>query len=343
VIIDLTRFVEAERPGWEELESLLDKLGADPAFRLDIDGARRFHYLYQKTASDLSRIQTFAAEPDLRRHLEALVLRAYGEIHEARDRGFRFHPARWFLQTLPRTFRRHLGAFGLAVAITMAGCAFGGFALLADPSARETLLPDHLHQSPSRRVAEEERAPSDRLAGTKTTLSAFLMTHNIRVSVFALALGMTWGIGTTVLLFANGITLGAVTVDYFRDGQGTFLLGWLLPHGAIEIPSILLAGQAGLVLARALIGRSDRAPLAHRLRSVMPDLLTLIGGVAILLIWAGTVEGFLSQYHAPFLPYGLKIALGVVELALLAALLMFGGRSEESKERVELEVSRAAR
>jgi uncharacterized membrane protein SpoIIM required for sporulation len=340
VIIDLTRFVESERAGWEELESFLDKLGADPGFRLDIEGSRRFHYLYQKTASDLSRIQTFAAEPDLLRHLEALVLRAYGEIHEVRNRAVRLHPVKWFFKTLPRTFRRHLGAFGLAVVITMAGCAFGGLALLADPSAREMLLPEHLHVTPTRRVADEERAPNDRLAGSKTTFSAFLMTHNIRVSLFALALGMTWGIGTAMLLFANGITLGAVAADYFRDGQGTFLLGWLLPHGAVEIPSILLAGQAGLVLARALIGRSDRAPLARRLRSVMPDLLILIGGVAILLTWAGAVEAFLSQYHAPFLPYGLKIALGAVELALLAVFLTFGGRGEE---RVDSEVSRAAR
>ena len=43
--------------------------------------------------------------------------------------------------------------------------------------------------------------------------------------------------------------LGAVAVDYVADGQTRFLLGWLLPHGAIEIPAILIAGQAGLVLA----------------------------------------------------------------------------------------------
>ena len=63
-----------------------------------------------------------------------------------------------------------------------------------------------------------------------------------------------WGVGTIVMLFYNGVILGAVTVDYIRAGQTKFLAGWLLPHGAVEIPSILIAGQAGLVLALALIG-----------------------------------------------------------------------------------------
>src|SRR5262249_55985142 len=143
----------------------------------------------------------------------------------------------------------------------------------------------------------EERATQDRLAGQKTAFSAFLMTHNTRVSIFTLALGMTWGVGTLLMLFYNGVILGAVTVDYVRAGQAKFLVGWLLPHGAIEIPAILIAGQAGLVLARALIGWGGRTPLRLRLRQAAPDVVTLIFGVAVLLIWAGFVEAFLSQYH----------------------------------------------
>ena len=329
MIIDLPRFLAAGRPSWEELERLLDRLAAEPGLRLDVEQARRFHYLYQRSAADLARVQTFSAEPEVRAHLESLVLRAYGEIHETRGRSVRLHPWEWFTGSLPRAFRRHLKAFGLAAALTVAGSAFGGLALLTDPEAKEALLPEpHLRVSPSRRVAREESATTDRLAGEKAAFSAFLMTHNMRVSLFAVALGMSWGIGTAALLFANGVTLGAIVVDYVREGQGTFLVGWLLPHGAIEIPSILIAGQAGLLLAGALIGRGDRNPLAGRLRRILPDLLTLIGGVAILLVWAGAVEAFLSQYHEPFLPYGIKTAFGLAELLLLTWFLARAGRRE---------------
>ena len=330
MIIDLPRFLASERPVWAELEESLAKLESDPGRRLDLDAARRFHYLYQRAAADLARVQTFAAEPETRRYLEALVLRAYGEIHETRQRSESFRPWHWLVRTFPRTFRRHLPAFGLSVAVTVAGCLFGGIAVGVDPDSKDVLMPfSQLLESPARRVAREESATSDRLAGRKATFSAFLMQNNIRVSILTLAFGMTWGLGTLLVLFTNGVTLGAVAADYMLAGQTRFLLGWLLPHGVIEIPAVLLAGQAGFVLARALLGRGDRLPLGARLRRVGPDVATLIAGIALMLVWAGLVEAFLSQYHEPVLPYAFKIAFGLVELLLLSWFLARAGLVDE--------------
>jgi uncharacterized membrane protein SpoIIM required for sporulation len=184
---------------------------------------------------------------------------------------------------------------------------------------------------PAERVAREERTAGGEQKGSKgskSTFSAFLMTHNTRVSILVLALGMTWGIGTVIVLFSNGVMLGAVVADYVAAGQSAFLVGWLLPHGAVEIPSILVAGQAGLLLAGALLGRSAAVPMGRRLRLVTPDVVTLIGGVAVMLVWAGLVEAFFSQYHAPVMPYAVKIAFGMIELVLLALFLVFAGRRE---------------
>jgi uncharacterized membrane protein SpoIIM required for sporulation len=329
MIIDLQRFISSERTTWAELESLLNRLDAEPSYRMTLDQLEHFHLLYERTAADLARITTFSSEPETRRYLETLVSRAYGEIHETRERPQRYAPVKWFFHTLPQTFRRHVGAFYVSVAITLAGCAFGGFALALDPEAKPVLMPfSHLMQDPAQRVADEESATQDRLAGHKTSFSTFLMTHNIRVSIFTLALGMTWGVGTFLMLFSNGLMLGAVAVDYVRAGQGKFLLGWLLPHGAIEIPAILIAGQAGLLLALALIGRGQRLPLRARLRAVSNDLVTLIFGVGLLLVWAGFVEAFLSQYHEPLIPYSAKIVFGLIELVLLFLFLAKSGTTQ---------------
>ena len=92
----------------------------------------------------------------------------------------------------------------------------------------------------------------------------------------------------------------------------------MLPHGAVEIPAILLAGQAGLVLAGALIGWGKPVSLRMRLREVSADLVTLIFGIGFMLIWAGIVEGFFSQYHEPIIPYPVKIGFGMIELVLLS-------------------------
>ena len=74
------------------------------------------------------------------------------------------------------------------------------------------------------------------------------MTHNIKVSIFTLALGMTWGIGTLIMLFYNGVILGAVALDYVLAGETTFLLGWLLPHFGRGPDRV---GQAHFIEAKA--------------------------------------------------------------------------------------------
>jgi uncharacterized membrane protein SpoIIM required for sporulation len=158
-----------------------------------------------------------------------------------------------------------------------------------------------------------------------TAFSAQLMWNNIKVSINALAFGMTYGVGTLIVLFYNGVILGLVVLDYVAAGQTTFLLGWLLPHGSIELPAILIAGQGGLVFAGALIGWGSRLTLRERMRVVAPDMVTLIGGVAVLLVWAGLIEAFFSQYHEPVIPYALKIAFGAVELAVLIVFLWRSG------------------
>ena len=327
MIIDLHRFVAAERPFWTELEGVLAQLEESSNPRMKLNELSHFHLLFERAAADLAKLNTFSAEPETRRYLENLVARAYGEIHESHAPHRRFHPLQWFFQTLPQTFRRHVKAFYVSLAITLAGCAFGGLTIALDPEAKPVLMPfPHLLQDPSKRVAEEEKATEDRLSGFKTSFSAYLMTHNTRVSIFTLALGMTYGIGSAIMLFYNGIMLGAVVVDYVRAGQIKFLLGWLLPHGVIEIPAILIAGQAGLMLAFALIGWGKRVPLRARLREISKDLVTLIFGVAVLLVWAGLVEAFLSQYHEPIIPYSAKIGFGLIELVLLILFLMKSGR-----------------
>ncbi len=327
MIIDLQRFIASERPWWNQLHTMLARLEAEPNLRMKLEELERFHELYERAAAGLAKLTTFSSEPETRRYLENLVARAYGEIHETREKRRRIFPLKWFFQTLPQTFRRHIRAFHLSLAITLAGCAFGALATAFDPDSRHVTMPfGHDQLRPGERVKQEESRVEDPLTGHRSSFSAALMTHNIQVSVFTLALGATWGVGTILMLFYNGIGLSAISVDYIADGQTKFLLALLMPHGVIEIPAILIAGQAGLLLALGLIGWGKRARLGSRLREVSPDVVTLSFGFALLLVWAGFVEAFLSQYHQPVVSYDAKIAFGAIELVLLWLYLAKSGR-----------------
>lgn len=325
MIVDIPRFVAAERPYWDELRALLDRVDTEPERRLSLTEIQRLHYLYERCSAGLARLDTFSTDPALRGLLETLVSRAYSGIHETREP----RKMNWkaILFGFPRAFRRHMGAFRLSLGVTLLGCAFGWFAVRMDPHSKAVLMPfPGLLNSPAERVHQEEATTKDRLSGAKASFSAELMTHNIQVTVMTLAMGMTWGVGTLILLFYNGVILGAVAADYIAAGFGTFLTGWLLPHGSIEIPAILLGGQGGFILAGALIGWGGRTSRPDRLRAVAPDLFAIVAGAAVMLVWAGMVESFISQYHKPVIPYGLKIAFGACELVALTAFLGWAGR-----------------
>jgi uncharacterized membrane protein SpoIIM required for sporulation len=333
MIVDLKRFIETERETWEELDKMLTRIENEPHLRLTLEDVQRLHYLYERTGAGLIKVSTFAAEPNLVHSLEALLARAYAELREGRNEKLSVRV--WVSQTFPRTFRRHIRFFIAAVLLTVAGMLFGGAAVAFDPEAKSAIAPfPHLLENPAARVKEEESKVNPDLAQSKGRFSAALMTNNTHVSLLALALGTTWGIGTVILLFYNGVILGAIIYDYVRAGQSVFLMGWLLPHGVIEIPAILIAGQAGLLLGQALIGWNSNESVSQRLRSITGSLVTLICGTALLLVWAGLVEAFFSQYHEPVLPYPFKIAFGLAEFAaLLLYLAAAGSRPPAGKRR----------
>jgi hypothetical protein len=106
------------------------------------------------------------------------------------------------------------------------------------------------------------------------------------------------------------------------------MTAWLLPHGVFEIPSILIAGQAGFYLARLLLRRRED----RNARQSMREWLVLVAGLAMMLVWAGIMEAFFSQHHAPVLPYGFKVAVAAAELVLLTLYLLLIGRREMSTE-----------
>lgn len=333
MIIDLQRFLRREQPHWAELETLLTRLESDAPGMLPLDKLARLHLLHRRAGSDLMKVKTYSRDPALIGSLERLVARSYAVIHGQSRARTAWRPGHWLLREFPRAFRRHALLFWMALGITLLGALFGAGLTLVDEENKHHLIPAQFgyHRgSPSERVAREESGAAPGVEGREATFSAQLMSNNIQVGLMCLGLGFTAGLGTCVMLFYNGVILGVICLDYARAGEGEFLAAWLLPHGVPELTAIFIAGQAGLVIGRLLLGWRDPRPLRSRFREVRADLATLAGGMAVMLVWAGFVESFLSQYHEPRLPYEVKIAFGLVELVLLVAFLARAGRAPDT-------------
>ena len=316
-------------PRWEQLDAWLRKLADDPWRPWSLDEAREFEALYQRASADLARLAAYAAQPPVRSYLEGGGPRLCGNRPTVRSGRFRF--GHWITATLPGTFRRRTARLHSRPGPLRGGDRLRGRG--APVRSDGQAGPAALRPSPGRPGgaggAGGARA-GDKLSGRKAGFSGALMTHNTRVTLTCAAGGATWGVVTAIFVFYNGVILGAVAADYLRAKHGAFLVGWLLPHGSVEVPAMLIGAQAGFVLAGALIGRGTGRRLSERIHAVMPDFVTLCFGGALMLVWAGLVEAFFSQYHSPVLPYSFKIAFGSLEAVGLAAYLALAGRRRKA-------------
>lgn len=337
MILDLDKFIAKERFFWDELADLLRRQDAQPDRRQSLEEAKRFYYLYQRTSSDLVKLKTFAGEAETTRFLERLVARSYSCLHEDGGEQVPFRPWQWFTRTFPATFRRHWIAFFLSFGTFCLGAGLGAGALKLNYESKADFIPpqfSHLNEKPSKRVEREEKKDFDAFQG-RHAFSAQLMTHNTKVTIMTMVTGFLWGVFTLILLFYNGTLIGVVIYDYLTDGQGVFLSAWLLPHASFELPAIFIGGQAGLIIAHTMFGWGTNLRLRQRFARIRGDLLTLVGGAGLLLIWAGIVESFLSQYHDPqFYPW--KIGFGAVQLLALILYLTLCGRRPAREKMISL-------
>jgi uncharacterized membrane protein SpoIIM required for sporulation len=341
MIINVKNFIQKESSIWSELENILNYISENPEKKLTISQILRLNYLYSKVSDDLVRISTLSSEEELKNYLQSLVARTYSVIYSNSGKqsyisltNLLLVTLKWFFITFPTAFRRNIKSFYISTAITAAGVIFGLMTVAFNQDAKKAILPamfsNHM-QTPTQRIEKEMEDKGKHLLGVKNRFAASLIKNNVSVAFMAMAFGILWGIGTVIILFYNGVILGGIAIDYIFAGHSDFLLAWLLPHGVIEIPAIIIAGQAGLLIAGCIISPGQYSRIS-KLKATIPDIASLIGGVVVLLIWAGIVEAFISQYHEPVIPYLYKILFGICEFAGLLLLLYKPWRKHTVKD-----------
>jgi uncharacterized membrane protein SpoIIM required for sporulation len=143
--------------------------------------------------------------------------------------------------------------------------------------------------------------------------SSAIMTNNLTVSFMTFASGILFGLGTLWNLYINGMMLGVIGAACRHYDMSLALWSFVAPHGALELPSILIAGGAGFRLGHAML-----FPGALRWKESVArggiEATRLVSGIIPLLVIAGTLEGFFSPSQAPI---WLKFTVGGLLFTLL--------------------------
>jgi uncharacterized membrane protein SpoIIM required for sporulation len=147
-----------------------------------------------------------------------------------------------------------------------------------------------------------------------------ITTNNLTVAFGCFAFGITV-IGTIWMMVLNGLMLGVVGAATWHAGMALQLWSFVAPHGVLELPAIMIAGGAGLEIARGLLfpGMLPRREALARAGGVASKLV--LGAIPLLLV-AGSIEAFFSPTHAPV---PMKFTLAAV-LGTALAVWLFGSR-----------------
>jgi len=121
----------------------------------------------------------------------------------------------------------------------------------------------------------------------------FVALNNLFVLAMLYLYGFGFGAPTAKLLFLNGFSIGMIAAQY---PLGKAIIG-LLPHGALEVPALILAATCGFK-----IGATEILVVKRRSKQAFKELLEAVKSTwrLMLLAVALTLTGaFIEVYVTP--------------------------------------------
>ncbi len=236
----------------------------------------------------------FNREELLGRELDAINLRwAWhtfwkGFVGEAKNR------KEWFTVELPRTFHRMILPAGLVLALLADSVVIGAAMIHYTPLRAEVFSKGGLSQQVSQNL---QNIPFFSVGGIP-----LIWFHNIRALTLATLLGIfSFGVlGVIVImlpLFIVGYLASAASIAGISPLL--FMAGFILPHGTLEIPAIVLAGAAILRLGATLFTPAHGQTIGEAFLTALADWFkVMIAMVIPLLLGAATIEVLITPWIA---------------------------------------------
>ncbi len=292
------RFRLEREADWSELERLVNTFERKGVKGLSDAEILAAPVLYRSALSALSVARSTSLDKSAIDYLESLCARGYFFIYGSRatlwEKIGNFFRQEWRLAVTAlwreTIFSGAMLCLGVAIAVLLYQQSETWYYSFVpsdlaggrDPTATMQSLRDTLYSN----AGDQDDSLS--------IFATFLFTHNATVALMAFALGFAFGVPSSILMVANGATMGAMIALFAANGLGFELGGWLIIHGATEIFAIVLAGAAGLNLGRAMAFPGDQSRL-DALAKAGTISGTVMGGVVVMLFVAGLLEGFGRQ------------------------------------------------
>jgi uncharacterized membrane protein SpoIIM required for sporulation len=313
--VDIDSYIARNQPGWDRLDELTRRArrhvgGLSPA---EID---ELIAGYQRTSAQLSYVRTYYREPALAARLTRLVAAANTVVYGTRARSWRVLGA-FFSVTFPAAVWHQRRAVVAATLLFSVPAVLAGLWLVNDPVALEAS-----GGAAERQVYVDEQFEQYYSDDPSAQFFTEVTTNNIRVGFAAFALGALLCLPGAFVLVLNAVNLVVAASWMITEGEALRFWGLILPHGALEITAIVVAGGAGLALGWAIVAPGDRRrsdALAEEGRRAVVIVLGLMATFTV----AGLIEGFVTGSG---LPAGVRVGVGLVTWGAFVAYVVALGR-----------------
>jgi len=162
-----------------------------------------------------------------------------------------------------------------------------------------------------------------REAGDDLTMFGFYIYNNISIALRTFASGLAFGLGSAFFVFYNGLLLGSVAAHLVHVGSSVTFFPFVIGHGALELPALVIAGGTGLALSPGALTRVESLQRAARAN------VPIVYGFTLMLLGAAFLEAFWSSKH--LLGDTVRYGVGACLWAAMLAYLLGAGRHRAAR------------
>lgn len=242
---------------------------------------------------DLGYSKTFYSNSAINRYLNTEASKRYLHIY-ANQRQRTSRVFRFFKYDLPMVVGKHHVLLLISFVTFLLFVIIGFFSASRDQGFVRQILGDGYVNMTERNI--ERGAPFGVYAFGNEFLSfLYLFLNNIGVALRSFAGGILLGIPTVLMLVHNAIMVGAFEYFFYSKGLMQDSLLTIMIHGTIELGMLVIAGAAGLVLAKSWLFPGTIRRIDALKQGAKEGLIIALANLPMLLI-AAFFEGFVTRH-----------------------------------------------
>ena len=303
-----TKFIQENKEKWQRFENLNSQTKANP---------EELSNLYIDITDDLAYSQTHYQRRTVRVYLNQLAQNVFIGVNKYKKDSFKIL-LRQVTTEIPLEIYRARKTLLTALIAFLIYAGIGVVSTIINPDFPRVVMGDDYVDMT---ISNIEAGNPLGVYQSSEQMSMFIRitTNNLMVAFLTFFVGLLFTLGTHLMLFSNGVMLGAFQYYFYTKGLliTSFLGIWI--HGAFEISAIVIAGGAGITIGNGWLfpgtfTRFQSLKLAMR-RGVRIMLL-----LVPFIIMAGFLESYVTR-HYNTLPDWSK--LGIIAFSFILMLFAF--------------------